>query len=102
MKEITEAHLAVPGLVVLDVAALDEDTLQAAVQLIEGRVATSDTPMIWRTPGEPGLRTRVFMDLRPRSALSAEEAEWTEPITGEAPELSGDDGGAGVGWSDRM
>ncbi|MDQ0771569.1 hypothetical protein QF026_000035 [Streptomyces aurantiacus] len=60
---IQEAHLSEPGLLVLDVAALDDDTVYAFQQAIAHTwAATVDRTT--RDPGQPGARVRLYLDLR--------------------------------------
>ncbi|MFJ9589687.1 DUF6207 family protein [Streptomyces acidicola] len=76
---IREAHLSEPGLLVIDVAGFDEDTVyafQAAIARIWG---TSTAERTTRDAGQPGVRLRMYTDLRqileeasaPESARSA-------------------------------
>ncbi|MEU7296730.1 DUF6207 family protein [Streptomyces exfoliatus] len=46
MEPIDPIHLDEPGLIVLDVTATDEATLQAAVEELGRRWATSGTPLV--------------------------------------------------------
>ncbi|MFE9240568.1 DUF6207 family protein [Streptomyces sp. NPDC007007] len=64
MKEIEEQHLIESGLVVLDIAAADEETAHRVVAELDQRWATSGAPLLRRTPGLPGVRTRVYADIR--------------------------------------
>ncbi|MFK0259669.1 DUF6207 family protein [Streptomyces sp. NPDC090445] len=66
MEQIDEQHIAEPGLVVLDITGSDEDTVTTAMKCLEQVWATSGIAPIRRTPGEPGVRARVYADvLRP-------------------------------------
>jgi DsbC/DsbD-like thiol-disulfide interchange protein len=61
---IDEQHVAEPGLVVLDVTAADEDTIRAVMDGLQQQWATSGVTPVWRTPGEAGVRARVYADIR--------------------------------------
>ncbi|MFE6384534.1 DUF6207 family protein [Streptomyces roseolus] len=64
METIDPIHLSGPGLVVVDITAADEDTLQAAAEQLSQRWATSGTPKVRRIPGKPGVTARLYADLR--------------------------------------
>lgn len=61
---IDEQHIAEPGLVVLDVSAADEDTIREVMAGLQQQWATSGITPVWRTPGEAGVRTRGYADIR--------------------------------------
>ncbi|MGW2863323.1 DUF6207 family protein [Streptomyces sp. NPDC001205] len=63
MDAIDPVHLSEPGLLVIDLAAADDDTVQAAVAALR---ATSGPCRTHRVPGELGSRVRLFADLQPR------------------------------------
>lgn len=63
MREINEAHVAVPGLAVVDVAAADDETAFAIQELLAGRCAVAPADRTTREPGEPGVRLRFFLNL---------------------------------------
>jgi hypothetical protein len=67
MRQITDAHVAAPGLAVVEVAAADDETAFAVQQLLAGQWAVAPTDRTTREPGEPGVR-RCFLDLRPTPA----------------------------------
>jgi hypothetical protein len=64
MRPITEAHVAEPGLAVVEVAACDDQTAFAVQELLAGRWATSEADRTTREAGEPGVRLRLFLDIR--------------------------------------
>ncbi|PCG83103.1 hypothetical protein CIB93_26590 [Streptomyces sp. WZ.A104] len=61
--EIDE-HVAEPGLVVLDITAADEETAATVMDALQQQWATSGITPVWRTPGEAGVKARVYADLR--------------------------------------
>ncbi|MEU5599231.1 DUF6207 family protein [Streptomyces sp. NPDC020298] len=64
MRLIRDDHVAEPGLIVVDVAAADDDTAFAFPKALAGRWATATDDRTTRTPGEPGVRLRCYLDLR--------------------------------------
>ncbi|MDQ1022349.1 DUF6207 family protein [Streptomyces afghaniensis] len=64
MKPISEAHVAQPGLAVVEVAACDDQTAFAVQELLAGRWATALADGPTRVPGEPGVRLRCYLDVR--------------------------------------
>ncbi|TRO56318.1 DUF6207 family protein [Streptomyces sp. IB201691-2A2] len=64
MKPISEAHVAEPGLAVVDVVAADDDTALAVQALLATRWATAPADRTTRVPGEPGVRLRCYLDVR--------------------------------------
>jgi hypothetical protein len=64
MRHIDPTHLAEPGLLVLDVAAPDEATANAAMTALQQLWATSGVMPVRRLSGEPGVHARVYADLR--------------------------------------
>lgn len=64
MKPIRDAHLSEPGLVVVDIAAADDDTALAFQAALAARWATATVGRTTRDPGEPGVRLRCYLDLR--------------------------------------
>lgn len=64
MRQINEAHLAEPGLAVVEVAAADDETALAVQELLAARCAIAPADRTTREPGEPGVRLRCFLDLR--------------------------------------
>ncbi|WP_405535192.1 DUF6207 family protein [Streptomyces sp. NBC_00075] len=63
MRQINEAHVAVPGLAVVEVAAADDETAFAIQELLAARCAVAPADRTTRDPGEPGVRLRFFLDL---------------------------------------
>ncbi|OIJ87873.1 hypothetical protein BIV25_37660 [Streptomyces sp. MUSC 14] len=75
MNPIHDTHVSEPGLVVVDVAAADDDTALAFQQLLADRWATSPAQHTTRDAGEPGVRLRCYLDLRqPISPATSGEA----------------------------
>lgn len=64
IRPINDAHVAVPGLAVVEVAAADDDTAFAVQELLAARCAIAPTDRTIREPDEPGVRLRFFLDLR--------------------------------------
>ncbi|MGA5285215.1 DUF6207 family protein [Streptomyces griseoincarnatus] len=65
MKPINDAHVAEPGLAVVEVAAADDETAFAVQELLATRWATASAD---RTVREPGVRLRCYLDLRQAAA----------------------------------
>ncbi|MFH8470607.1 DUF6207 family protein [Streptomyces sp. NPDC017991] len=63
MKPINDAHVARPGLAVVDVAATDDQTAFAIQNLLAAHCAIAPADRTVKTPGEPGVRLRCFVDL---------------------------------------
>ncbi|MFF8974970.1 DUF6207 family protein [Streptomyces sp. NPDC014995] len=64
MGPINKAHVSEPGLVVVDVAAADDDTALAFQQLLAERWAAATAEQTTRDAGQPGVRLRCYLDLR--------------------------------------
>ncbi|MFI9248008.1 DUF6207 family protein [Streptomyces sp. NPDC053086] len=64
MDPIREAHLSEPGLLVIDVAGFDDDTVLAFQEAIARTWGTSTAERTTRDPGQPGVRLRMYTDLR--------------------------------------
>lgn len=64
LKPTSEAHVAQPGLAVVDVAACDDQTAFAVQALLAGRWPTASADRAIRVPGEPGVRLRCYLDVR--------------------------------------
>ncbi|MGA5895097.1 DUF6207 family protein [Streptomyces venetus] len=63
MDPINEVHVSGPGLVVVDVAAADDDTALAFQQMLADRWARATADRTTRDAGEPGVRLRCYLDL---------------------------------------
>ncbi|WP_311315082.1 DUF6207 family protein [Streptomyces naphthomycinicus] len=63
MRKIHEAHVAMPGLAVVEVAAADDETAFAVQELLATRYAIAPADRTTREPGEPGVRLRCFLNL---------------------------------------
>ncbi|MFF3488693.1 DUF6207 family protein [Streptomyces sp. NPDC002701] len=64
MRPIHDAHIALPGLAVVDIAAADDATAFAIQNLLATHHAIAPADRTTREPGEPGVRLRCFIDLR--------------------------------------
>ncbi|MEV5249886.1 DUF6207 family protein [Streptomyces werraensis] len=64
MRQISDAQVAVPGLAVVEVAAADDETAFAVQELLGARCVIAPADRTTREPGEPGVRLRLFLDLR--------------------------------------
>ncbi|WP_193483224.1 DUF6207 family protein [Streptomyces violaceus] len=64
MRLINEAHVAQPGLAVVEVAAADDQTAFAVQEALAGLWATAPADRTTRVAGEPGVRLRCFLDVR--------------------------------------
>ncbi|MEW1724723.1 DUF6207 family protein [Streptomyces sp. NPDC093109] len=67
MEKISEQHIMEPGLVVLDITGRDEATVVAVMTALDGMWATSGLVPVRREPAEPGVRARVYADIRRRT-----------------------------------
>ncbi|MBT2440076.1 hypothetical protein J7E93_08075 [Streptomyces sp. ISL-36] len=61
---IDEQHIAEPGLMVLDITAADKSTVRTVMHRLQQQWATSGITPVWHVPGEPGVRARVYADIR--------------------------------------
>ncbi|MCW8122469.1 DUF6207 family protein [Streptomyces violaceoruber] len=61
---INEVHVSEPGLVVVDVAAADDETAFAFHTALAARWATTSVERTTRDTGQPGVRLRCYLDLR--------------------------------------
>ncbi|WP_265537344.1 MULTISPECIES: DUF6207 family protein [unclassified Streptomyces] len=64
MESFSEVHVSEPGLIVVDVAAGDDETALAFQEAVAARWATAVADRTTRTPGRPGVRLRCYVDLR--------------------------------------
>ncbi|MFC8001057.1 DUF6207 family protein [Streptomyces rochei] len=64
MEAINDVHLSEPGLVVVDVAAADDETAFAFHTALAARWATTSVERTTREAGQPGVRLRCYLDLR--------------------------------------
>ncbi|MFB6963212.1 DUF6207 family protein [Streptomyces sp. NPDC056309] len=58
MRRIIDAHVAVPGLAVVEVAAADDETAFTVQELLAARCAVAPAERTTREPDEPGVRLR--------------------------------------------
>ncbi|WP_307680625.1 DUF6207 family protein [Streptomyces sp. V4I2] len=63
MDPIQETHLSEPGLLVIDVAGRDDDTVNTFQSALARTWATA-IDRTTRDPGQPGVRVRMYVDLR--------------------------------------
>lgn len=63
VRQINDAHVAVPGLAVVEVTAADDATAFAVQELLAARCAIALTDRTTREPDEPGVRLRFCLDL---------------------------------------
>jgi hypothetical protein len=82
MDPIDEAHLAESGLLVIDVAGLDDETVLAFQRVIAGAWATATSKSTFRDPGQPGIRLRLYADLRQVLAQNSPSHEAWSAVTG--------------------
>lgn len=64
MRLIDDAHVAEPGLAVVEIAASDDETAFAIQELLATRQAIVSADRTTHEPGEPGVRLRCYMDQR--------------------------------------
>ncbi|MEU9397605.1 DUF6207 family protein [Streptomyces sp. NPDC048324] len=64
MEPIQQAHLAEPGLLVIDVAGADDATVMAFQDAIAQMWAMATAERTTRDPGQPGVRIRMYSGLR--------------------------------------
>ncbi|MFE7029997.1 DUF6207 family protein [Streptomyces sp. NPDC057621] len=63
MKPINDAHVARPGLAVVEIATADDATAFTLQHLLAAHCAIAPADRTTREPGEPGVRLRCFLDL---------------------------------------
>jgi hypothetical protein len=68
MEPINAQHVAEPGLLVVEIAAADDDTALAFQDAVATRWATATADRTTREPGHPGVRLRFYLDLRQESS----------------------------------
>ncbi|WP_234314547.1 DUF6207 family protein [Streptomyces sp. NRRL F-5135] len=71
VRQINDAHGAVPGLAVVEVAAADDETALAVQKLLAARCAIAPADRTTREPGEPGVRRAASWTCARRPARSA-------------------------------
>lgn len=64
VESINEVHVSQPGLIVVDIAAADDQTALAFQEMLAARWATAPADRTTRDPGQPGVRLRCYVDLR--------------------------------------
>ncbi|MGW1659066.1 DUF6207 family protein [Streptomyces atratus] len=69
--KIDTQHIDEPGLVVLDITAADETTAHAVMAELEQWWATSGIMPVQREPGTPGVKARIYADIRRRSPATS-------------------------------
>ncbi|MFI1168063.1 DUF6207 family protein [Streptomyces sp. NPDC020801] len=69
MEAINQVHVSEPGLVVVDVAAADDQTAFAFQATLAALWATISVERTARGPGQLGVRLRCHLDMRRRPGL---------------------------------
>ncbi|MFF3000087.1 DUF6207 family protein [Streptomyces sp. NPDC057950] len=64
MEAINEVHVAESGLVVVDVAAADDQTAFAFHEALALMWAATSVERTIRDPGQPSVRLRCYFDMR--------------------------------------
>ncbi|MFH9970041.1 DUF6207 family protein [Streptomyces mirabilis] len=85
MEPIQEMHVAEPGLLVIDVAGADDETALAFQRAVAQMWAASTADRTIRHPGQPGVRLRLYADLRqalPRPVTAPVRSEAWSDTTG--------------------
>ncbi len=83
MNPINEAHVSEPGLVVVDVAAADEEAALAFQQLFDDRWATSSAERTTHDVGQPGCWSNTERVLLTYEQVRAYELPATEGKRGD-------------------
>ncbi|MEU9647168.1 DUF6207 family protein [Streptomyces sp. NPDC048188] len=81
MEAINDVHVSEPGLVVVDIAAADDETAFTFHTALAARWATTSVERTSRDPGQPGVRLRCYLDLR--QPLSPPGCPDWLPVSGE-------------------
>jgi hypothetical protein len=81
MRQINDAHVARPGLAVVEVAAADDETAFAVQELLAARWGIAPADRTTREPGEPGVRLRCFLDLRQEADTEHPAEDEPDPVT---------------------
>ncbi|MCC8452736.1 DUF6207 family protein [Streptomyces rochei] len=81
MRQINDAHVARPGLAVVEVAASDDETAFAVQELLAARCGIAPADRTTREPGEPGVRLRCFLDLRQEPETEHQAESEPDPVT---------------------
>jgi hypothetical protein len=77
MEAINDVHVSEPGLVVVDVAAADDETAVAFHAALAARWATTSVERTTRDAGQAGARLRCYLDLRqPLNPPSSRGGPW--------------------------
>ncbi|MER7576702.1 DUF6207 family protein [Streptomyces sp. NPDC126514] len=82
MRQINDAHVARPGLAVVEVAAADNETAFEVQESLATRWGIAPTDRTTREPGEPGVRLRCFLDLRQQHEAEHQARGELDPVTG--------------------
>ncbi|MGW3683351.1 DUF6207 family protein [Streptomyces prasinus] len=64
MRPINNAHVAGPGLAVVEIPAADDQTAFAIQELLATRCAVAAADRTTHEPGEAGVRLRCYLNLR--------------------------------------
>jgi hypothetical protein len=74
VEPIQAVNLSEPGLLVIDVAGFDDATVLAFQAVIARTGGTAPAECTTRDAGQPGVRLRMYTDLR--QVLDASPPEW--------------------------
>ncbi|WP_254399468.1 DUF6207 family protein [Streptomyces sp. AC602_WCS936] len=64
MEAVNDVHVSEPGLVVVDVAAADDDTAFAFHAVPAAQWVTTSVERTTREAGQAGVRLRCYLDMR--------------------------------------